>query len=264
MAYTWTAFYRDGGLRRQARGDRLDLGPDLAGLQLTDHEGRRLVEQSLEPGQRALYAVLPHTPLSGRPCHVLGWERPLARGGRTETVRHLCYASEDGRIVMAGRVDTALPWFAAQRPADPRIPDLSWVAVYEDGRTDPMVEPRTGHEISTELLDRSRLLSLVFYGTGGLPWFEQYLDRGRRLIYRRRTYESPRCGLMAVLNLVGWRREGDGDGAQHVAYAVNDSRIVMAGAFRAGHPWFHGIEPVPADAWEVGSPPPGDASPALR
>jgi hypothetical protein len=33
----------------------------------------------------------------------------------------------------------------------------------------------------------------------------------------------------------------------------------MASTFRPSHPWFHGLEPVPADAWEIGAPPPDDA-----
>ena len=128
-----------------------------------------------------------------------------------------------------------------------------------------MVEPVTRHEISVEQLDRSRLLSMVFYGNQGLPWFEQYFDRGQRMIFRRRVYESgggevpdqPR-----VVNMLGWQltardTEGRDTNVQHIAYAIGDESIIMGGAFQEDHPWFHRPQYVPADAWEVGSPMPG-------
>jgi hypothetical protein len=265
MPFTWTAFYHDGGHARQQNGDKLHLDAHaLKSIQLADHHGRPFLEQLFEPQQRPIYHVLPHTPLTGAPCHMLGWQETLVQDGRQVSVQHIAYASEDGRVIMAGRYDEALPWFAAPRPADDRIPDLSWVAYYEDGKTDPMVEPVTRAEISVEQLDRSRLLSMVFYGNGGLPWFEQYFDRGQRMIFRRRIFEvlgndpdQPR-----IVNLLGWQLtaatpDGRDTNVQHIAYAVGDESIIMGGAFQEGHPWFHSPQYVSADAWEVGAPMPG-------
>jgi hypothetical protein len=266
MPFTWTAFYRDGGHAQQGQNGKLHLdGESLQSIQLADHTGRPFLEQLFEPQQRPIYHVLPQTPLTDMPCHMLGWQETLTRNGRNVSVQHICYASEDGRIVMAGRFDAGLPWFAVVRPIDDRVPDLSWVAHYEDGKVDPMVEPTTRDEISTEQLDRSRLLSMVFYGNGGLPWFEQYFDRGQRMIFRRRRYEisgpatpdTPR-----VVNMLGWQLTAQDQGGrdtnvQHIAYAIGDGSIVMGGAFQEGHPWFHRPQYVPADAWEIGAPMPG-------
>jgi hypothetical protein len=265
MPFTWTAFHRDGDLAQQHRGDRLRLDAGmLRSIQLADHEGRPFLEQLIEPQQRPIYHVLPATPLTGVPCHMLGWQETLRKGGRDVSVQHIAYASEDGRIVMAGRYDEALPWFAAARPVDERIPDLGWVAYYEDGQADPMVEPATGHEISTADLDRSRLLSVVFYGNRGLPWFEQYFDRGQRMIFRRRVAMATNPAgpdEVAVVNMLGWQftaatPDGRDSNVQHIAYAMGDRAIVMAGAFQDSHPWFYSPQYVPADAWEIGAPTP--------
>jgi hypothetical protein len=262
MPFAWTATYRDGDRAAQHRGDRLRLDAAvLQGLCLLDHEGIPFLEQLFEPQQRPIYHVLPATPLTGVPCHMLGWQETLSRDGRAVSVQHIAYASEDGRIVMAGRFDEALPWFAAVRPVDARIPDLSWVAYYEDGTTDPMVEPITRREIGSGQVDRGRLLSMLFYGVGGLPWFEQYFDRGQRMIFRRRNILSsggPAAGQPRVVNLLGWQRtattpDGHATNVQHVAYAIAARSIVMAGAFREDHPWFYSPVFAPVDAWEVGA-----------
>jgi hypothetical protein len=263
MAFTWTAFYRDGGYARQDNGGKLHLdGKLLQSLQLASHDGRPFLEQLFEPQQRPIYHVLPSTPQTDMPCHMLGWQETLLRDGREICVQHICYASEDGRIVMAGRFDEALPWFAVVRAVDDRIPDLSWIAYYEDGKADPMVEPETRSEISTEQLDRSRLLSMAFYGNGGLPWFEQYFDRGQRMIFRRRHFHVSGPGSAdqpRVVNMLGWQLtaqapDGRPTNVQHIAYAIGDQSIVMAGAFQPAHPWFHEPTYVPADAWEIGTP----------
>jgi hypothetical protein len=269
MPFTWTAFYRDGGHAQQHRGDKLHLDTKvIQSIQLMDHTGRPFLEQLFEPQQRAIYHVLPHTPLTGQPCHMLGWQETLARNGRQISVQHICYASEDGRIIMAGRYDEGLPWFAEPRPVDDRIPDLTWVAYYEDGKIDPMVEPTTRSEISTEQLDRSRLLSMLVYGNGGLPWFEQYFDRGQRMIFRRRNFMAP-GGLgpqdKRVVNMLGWQltaesANGKPSNVQHIAYAIVDESIVMGGAFQSDHPWFHAPVYVPADSWEIGAPMPAAPS----
>jgi hypothetical protein len=263
MPFTWTAFYKDGGHAQQRRGDKLHLDTQvLQSIQLSDHSGRPFLEQLFEPQQRAIYHVLPYTPLTGMPCHMLGWQETLTRDGRQISVQHICYASEDGRIIMAGRYDEGLPWFAVVPVVDDRIPDLSWIARYEDGTTDPMVEPVTRNEISTEQLDRSRLLSIVFYGNGGLPWFEQYFDRGQRMIFRRRHFTaSGGLGLndKPVVNMLGWQLTAEGpsgkpSNVQHIAYAIVDESIIMGGAFREDHPWFHAPAYVAADSWEIGAP----------
>jgi hypothetical protein len=261
MPFAWTAFYHDGGFAQQRRNDPLHLDTRmLRSIQLADHEGRPFLEQLFEPQQRAIYHVLPETPISGAPCHMLGWQETLMRNGRQISVQHIAYASEDGRIVMAGRYDEGLPWFAVARDVDDRIPDLTWVAHYEDGKSDPMVEPVTRTEISTEQLDRSRLLSVVLYGNGGLPWFEQYFDRGQRMIFRRRRYEAP-GGLgvdqKQIVNMLGWQltaqaQSGHSSNVQHIAYAIEDESIIMGGAFQENHPWFHAPQYVPADGWEIG------------
>lgn len=269
MPFTWTAFYHDGGHARQHRGDKLHLDTrSLKSIQLSDHAGRPFLEQLFEPQQRAIYHVLPHTPLTGQPCHMLGWQETLTHDGHKISVQHICYASEDGRIIMAGRYDEGLPWFAVVRPVDDRIPDLTWVAYYEDGKSDPMVEPITRNEIGIAHLDRSRLLSLVFYGNGGLPWFEQYFDRGQRLIYRRRVYMSPgglAPGTPDVINMLGWQLtaetpDGRDSNVQHITYAIADESITMGGTFQENHPWFHGVEYHPTDYWEIGAPMPGAPS----
>jgi hypothetical protein len=266
MSYTWTAIYRDGGFAQQRRNERLHLDTSvLASIQLKDHEGRPFLEQLFEPQQRAIYHVLPHTPLSDVPCHMLGWQETLQHTGRELCVQHIAYVSEDGRIVMAGRYDEALPWFATVRPVDDRFPDLSWVAYYEDGKTDPMVEPVTRHEIGFRHLDFSRLMSVVFYGNRGMPWFEQYFDRGQRVIFRRRCAMAAGGllqGEISVVNLLGWQltaqtQDGEDSNIQHIAYTMGDESIVMAGAFQPKHPWFYDIVRGPGDDREVGSLVPG-------
>jgi hypothetical protein len=266
MPFTWTAFYRDGGFAQERRGDQLNLDTSaLKSIQLTDHSGRPFLEQLFEPQQRAIYHVLPHTPLTGFPCHMLGWQETLIRDGRNFSVQHIAYVSEDGRIIMAGRYDESLPWFAVVRGVDDRIPDLTWIAHYEDGKTDPQTEPITRAEISSEQLDRSRLLSMVFYGNGGLPWFEQYFDRGQRMIFRRRKFEAPgglAVGTPPVVNMLGWQltaqsSNGQDSNVQHIVYAINDESLVMGGAFQESHPWFHAPVYVPADSWEIGAAMPG-------
>jgi hypothetical protein len=265
MPFTWTAFYHDGGFAQQQRNDKLHLDTKvLKSIQLRDHDGRPFLEQLFEPQQRAIYHVLPHTPLSGAVCHMLGWQESLLQDGREISVQHIAYASEDGRIVMAGRYDEGLPWFAVTRPVEERFPDLSWVAYYEDGKTDPMVEPVTRNEIGVYQLDRSRLLSMVFYGNQGLPWFEQYFDRGQRMIFRRRVFMAAgglAAGSPGVINMLGWQRtaqapDGRDSNVQHIAYAIGDESITMGGAFQENHAWFHGVVYAPGDAWEVGAPMP--------
>jgi hypothetical protein len=196
---------------------------------------------------------------------MLGWQETLLRDDRKISVQHICYASEDGRIVMAGRFDESLPWFAVVPTVDDRIPDLTWIARYEDGQLDPMVEPVTRNEISSEQLDRSRLLSMVFYGNGGLPWFEQYFDRGQRMIFRRRVFEAA-GGLgihdKRIVNMLGWQYtaedlNGQPSNVQHISYAIVDESIIMGGAFQQDHKWFHAPVYVPADSWEIGAPMPG-------
>jgi hypothetical protein len=105
---------------------------------------------------------------------------------------------------------------------------------------------------------------MVFYGNGGLPWFEQYFDHGQRMIFRRRIYETsdPSPDAVRIVNMLGWQLTAEGpDGqptnVQHIAYAIGDETIIMGGAFQEGHPWFHRPQYVPADAWEVGTPMPG-------
>jgi hypothetical protein len=266
MSFTWAAFYRDGGHALQRKNDKLHLDTAvLKSIQLFDHSGRPFIEQLFEPQQRAIYHVLPHTPLTGAPCHMLGWQETLKRDGRDISMQHIAYISEDGRIIMAGRYDEGLPWFAVVRDVNPGMPDLSWVAYYEDGQVDPMYEPRTHHEISAAQIDRGRLLSMVFYGNQGLPWFEQYFDRGQRMIFRRRNFMSTGeliAGQPPVINMLGWQfsaqtPDGRDSNVQHIAYVIGDESIIMAGAFQEKHPWFYSPQLVATDTWEIGSPMPG-------
>jgi hypothetical protein len=124
---------------------------------------------------------------------------------------------------------------------------LTWRACYNDGSSLPQISPDGGENRYADI-DRSRLTTFALEDGRGERVFALHLDRGQRLIYRRRFFVREQSGERVVFHLVGWQWWTDEQlNAQAITYVPEDPAwpVQMAGRFREEHPLFHGIVPHP-------------------
>ena len=140
---------------------------------------------------------------------------------------------------------------------------LKCIAIYNDGTTLPIwqLNEQTGHEYSSEHIDRKRLESIIIFGKNNQPIIVQWFKIGQQLILRRRT--ENRTGInphtnqpwgKTVVILVGWRHIVNDQYTQHISVVFeDDEHIENICDFREDHRWFYDFKKVSADAETIGT-----------
>ncbi|KKN28238.1 hypothetical protein LCGC14_0856480 [marine sediment metagenome] len=127
------------------------------------------------------------------------------------------------------------------------MPELTWVAVYNDGTVLPQ-RNGDGSENRYGDIDRSNLVEFHLYernGNGrGRLRYALYLDPGQRLIWRRRVVmraDSEGKTISEVaFHLAGWQMTVGKQNVQSIAYVPEEApHTFMAGRFREDHPLFY-------------------------
>jgi hypothetical protein len=128
------------------------------------------------------------------------------------------------------------------------MPDLCWVAQYNDGTQLPQY-PSQGETNRYEDIDRTRLeVFHILRRDTNQKVFSLWLDEGQRLIYRRRNFISSRGSKQSWV-LVGTQESIGADwqpgypvNRQSIAYIhEGDLTIQLAGAFDQEHPLFYDV-----------------------
>jgi len=109
-----------------------------------------------------------------------------------------------------------------------------WVAVYQDGTTLPQIDI-SGRENLYKDIDRERLVRFdLVETTTGEPKVILHLQKGMRLIARRRTFIR-NDGQRGVVWLVGWQETKNGINFQVVNFVFPDGHIETINHFVGDH-----------------------------
>jgi len=122
-------------------------------------------------------------------------------------------------------------------------PTITWKAVYENNEELPQFD-ENGKENKYTDIDRGRLKTFEIL-KNNKPVFCLHLDKGRRLIFRRRVAKSLLSGEERVVYLVGWQQTIREPGnpkdvnTQDIAYIFeDDGHIELAGEWQNTR-WFY-------------------------
>lgn len=133
---------------------------------------------------------------------------------------------------------------------------LFCTALYSNGAA---LELWTHQGYSSEDIDRSRLESVIIFGTRGNPILVQRFEPGQRLILRRRTKHrngiDPATGepwINTTVILLGWQRQIGKEKIQHISVIFDDEHIENISNYQEDHDWFYPIQEVSIDSKIIG------------
>lgn len=117
--YVWLAVYRDGTSLLGYENDQYVCSTriereKLEKIILYGHDRLTpIVTQFYSPGQRVIYRRRIELK-AGRQtvCHLLGWQKTV----NGESIQHITYAFEDGRLWNSGKFNSEVPWMEATVP----------------------------------------------------------------------------------------------------------------------------------------------------
>lgn len=116
----------------------------------------------------------------------------------------------------------------------------TWKALYKDGASLEQIE-RTGKKNTYADIDRKKLSGFELWN-GSNRVFYLKIDRGQRLIWRRRTEMGQGGQVLGVCHIVGKQETVEGKNIQGIALIFeSDGRIEMADRFDENHPWLYPI-----------------------
>ena len=112
--------------------------------------------------------------------------------------------------------------------------DIHWKAVYDDG-TELTQFNEDGSENKYPDIDRRKLAFFELYNKEKLI-FRLHLEKGRRLIVRRRVIAKGKLGgkliPTQVIWLVGWQWNANGRNVQDIAFIFDDGHVELLGRWK--------------------------------
>ena len=126
------------------------------------------------------------------------------------------------------------------------IPDLTWLAHYEDGTTLAQGQDRWGRPASYADIDRSRLVAFDLWQGERLVVQVDLRDDSngevgrRRLIWRIR-HQLDSAGNQAKIHLVGWQRTAGGRNIQAICYVFEDGVVMLGGQWNEGRGFMYQV-----------------------
>lgn len=112
--------------------------------------------------------------------------------------------------------------------------EITWRANYHNGNylnqynEDGSVNKYT--DIDRSLLESFELRKVD--GNSNILFFKLLLEKGQRLIFRRRVQVDVSGNTVSTMYLVGWQKNIKGENIQAISYVFEDGHVVMAGQWK--------------------------------